>query len=90
MILVEQFLGCRAELRGGGLLRPRDGFDQRIAIKGIDLVEHDDRHHQAIAHFRRSDGTAQTDDDIDVVGGGRGRMASTNRSISAGSRGTSR
>ena len=56
---VEQFLGRRAELRGRGLLRLRDGLDERVAIEGIDLVECDDGHHQSIAHLRRGDRSAQ-------------------------------
>jgi hypothetical protein len=32
------------------------------------LIEQDNRHHQPVAHLRWSDGAAQADDGIDIIG----------------------
>ena len=58
----------RAKLRRGRFLRLGDHLDEGVAVEGINLVESDHGNHQAVAYFRRGDGVAQTNDDVNVVG----------------------
>src|SRR5262249_20308119 len=48
------------------LLRPRDGFDERIAVERVNLVKYNDRHHESIAKLRWSDRPPRTNHGINV------------------------
>ena len=87
---VEQFLGRRAELRGRRLSRPRDGFDQRVAIEGIDWSKATMGTMRPLHISGGAIGPRKPMTTSMSLGLGTGRIASTSRSMSAGSRGTSK
>ena len=87
---VEQFLGRRFEPRAAGLFRPRNRPDQRRPIERIDLM---DLTIGTINPLQISAGAIGPRRSMTTSMSLRleaGRIASTNKSISAGSRGNSR
>jgi hypothetical protein len=64
----EHLLGNGGELRLRYQLGPRDRLHEVLDIKGIDLLEGEQRHHQAIAGLGRRQRAAHADHDIEVGG----------------------
>jgi hypothetical protein len=62
----ENLLGDSRELLLVGVVGPRDRFQQRIDVKGVDLVIDHRGHHHAVAQVRRCDGAPQSNHDVDV------------------------
>src|SRR5574340_391007 len=68
---IKKFLSSRFKLLlllWRNLLRSRDGFNERIAVEGIYLIENHNRNHQPIAHLGWGDGSSYTNNNINVQG----------------------
>jgi hypothetical protein len=66
----EDFGGGHLELLCRSLLRSRNCLDEGFAIKGVQLVKHDNRNHEPVTELWRGDRSANTDDRVEIQGAG--------------------